>query len=187
MTRFRLKNVIAVDLPLGSVAFFILILILVIPFINPIPTTKADAPPPGQLFIHISWPAGNNDVDLWVKSPEDAKPVGYTRKDGNTSCALLRDDLGNPSPENEEFTFCRSMPNGRYVVNLHLYRGVAPIGVKVEVTVFAPGKPPVKFFDETVTLFAAQQERTAVTFELNERGLVPFSTNKVFVPIRSAK
>ena len=180
-------NYLSRDLFMNALAFVIFLFALIIAFINPIPTTKADAPPPGQLFIHISWPAGNNDIDLWVKSPEDAKPVGYTRKDGNTSCALLRDDLGNPSPENEEFTFCRSMPNGRYVVNLHLYRGVAPIDVKVEVTVFAPGKPPVKFFDETVTLFAAQQERTAVTFELNERGLVPFSTNKVFVPIRSAK
>ena len=183
-SRFRLKNVIAVDLPLGSVAFFILILILVIPFINPVPA-DTDVPPPGQIYVKITWNA-HTDVDLWLKSPDDAKAVGYSRKDGQTSFALLRDDLGtDPDPRNEETGFARSMPAGRYVVNLHLFRG-KPLPVHVEITLLPPGKPAIKIFDETVELYVEKQERTVVSFQIDGNGaLVPFSANRVFIPLRT--
>lgn len=178
-------NIAARDLFLNALAFCLLVLIIILPWINPTPA-QTEVPPPGQIYVKVTWNA-HVDVDLWLKSPDDPKAVGYSRKDAQTAFALLRDDLGtDPDPHNEETGFARSMPAGLYVVNLHLFRGSPPMPVQVEIVLMSPGKPAVKFFSETIILYAEKQERTVVAFRLDDRGrLVPFSVNKVFVPLRS--
>ena len=178
-------NIVARDIFLNALAFCLLVLIIILPYINPVPA-KTDTPPPGQIYVKITWD-GPVDVDLWLLSPDDKRAVGYSRKDGQTAWALLRDDLGtDQDPRNEETGFARSMPAGRYTVNLHLYRG-ASMAVHVEIIILPPGKPAIKFFSETVTLYAENQERTVVSFAIDSNGaLVPLSANKVFVPLRSA-
>lgn len=180
-----MRQVVGVDLFLNASGFFALLVLLIFPWINPVPA-ETDVPPPGQIYVKITWNA-HVDVDLWLKSPDDPLAVGYSRKDAQTAWALLRDDLGNdPDPHNEETGFARSMPAGQYVVNLHLYRGAAPMPVQVEIVLMSPGKPAVRFFSETIILYAEKQERTVLSFRLDDKGkLVPFSVNKVFVPLRS--
>lgn len=139
-------------------------------------------PPPGSLAMVAAWPEGNFDIDLWVKSPDDNLPVGYSRKDG-TVCSLLRDDLGvtnDGSPLNAETTFCRALPPGEYVVNIHGY-SVPADAISVHVEVALNGRLLVS---RNMDL-KPKQERTVVRFTLDAAGNV-VGSNEVYAPLRSA-
>jgi len=165
----------------------LLIGLLVIVFLSMHPPAKKapdTLPPPGSLAFVTAWPDGPIDVDLWIKSPGDDKPVGYSRKDGKF-CALLRDDLGTTndgSPFNSENAFCRALPAGEYIANLHGYS--VPQGiVMVHVEIALNGRLLVSRDLE----LRAKQERTVVRFTLDgQGGLVPGSQSQVFKPLRSA-
>jgi hypothetical protein len=119
---------------------------------------------------------------LWFKSPDDNLPVGYSRKDG-TVCALLRDDLGttnDSSPINAENVFCRALPAGEYIANVHAY-SVPAEGVTVHVEIAINGKLLVS---RNMDL-KPKQERTVVRFTLDAAGNVTGS-NEVYAPLRSA-
>ncbi|TPJ86976.1 MULTISPECIES: hypothetical protein [unclassified Mesorhizobium] len=156
---------------------------LALPQINPPARDNPDAlPPPGSLAVVAAWPEGSVDVDLWLKSPDDDKPVGYSRKDG-TVCALLRDDLGTTndgSPFNAENAFCRALPAGEYVVNTHAY-SVPAEGVKVHVEIALNGRLLVSRDMD----LRPKQERTVARFTLDGGGQV-VSSNEVYLPLRSA-
>ena len=47
---------------------FVVMIIWMFPFLNP-PAQEDQADPPGNVIVHITWPIGNNDVDLWVMGP----------------------------------------------------------------------------------------------------------------------
>lgn len=139
-------------------------------------------PPPGNIAVFAAWQEGNIDADLWFKSPDDNLPVGYSRKDG-TVCALLRDDLGTTndnSPINAENVFCRALPAGEYIANVHAY-SVPAEGVTVHVEVAINGKLLVK---RDMPL-KPKQERTVVRFTLDAAGNV-VGSNEVYAPLRSA-
>lgn len=151
--------------------------------INPPAKNNPDTlPPPGSLAMIAAWPEGNYDVDLWVKSPDDKLPVGYSRKDG-TVCSLLRDDLGvtnDGSPLNAETTFCRALPAGEYQVNIHGY-SVPADTITVHVEVALNGRLLVSRNMD----MKPKQERTVVRFTLDAAGNV-VSSNEVYAPLRSA-
>jgi hypothetical protein len=179
-------NIAARDLFLNALAFCLLVLIIILPWINPVPAQTEDLPPPGNIIVTITWPEGRpDDVDLWVKSPDDGLGVGYSRKDGGTAFALLRDDLGNPTPLNSEMSVSHTVPDGEYTVNLHLYKGTR-VSVKVEIILFPPRGSKVELFNETVELFTEGQERTVLSWRMRDGKVVPFSMNRVFKPVRGA-
>jgi len=179
-------NIAARDLFLNALAFCLLVLIIIIPWINPVPVA-ADTKPVGQMIVRISWPDGNDDIDLWLKGPDDAVAVGYSRKDGNGAWALLRDDIGPPLiTGNEELGIARSLPNGLWAVNLHAYRTNGPVQVKVEIMLFPANGPKVELFNRPVEMFRVGQERTVIQWRMRDGKLVPFSMNQTFVPLRSA-
>jgi hypothetical protein len=153
--------------------------------VNPKAENEEGLKPPGSLAITVAWPEGNIDVDTWLKSPDDDKPVGYSRKDGG-SCALLRDDLGvlnDSAPFNLENAFCRSLPAGEWIINIHGY-SVPQALVKVHVEIALNGRLLVS---RDVDL-RPKQERTVVRFRLDGNGqVVPGSENEVFAPLRSAQ
>lgn len=150
--------------------------------INPPAKNNPDTlPPPGSLAVVAAWTEGAIDVDAWLKSPDDDKPVGYSRKDGKV-CALLRDDLGTTndgSPFNIENAFCRALPAGEYIVNVHGYSLPAE-GVRVHVEVALNGRLLVTRDMD----LKPKQERTVVRFTLDGAGKVT-SSNEVFAPLRS--
>lgn len=158
---------------------------LVLPQINPVAKDNPDAlPPPGSLAVVSAWPEGNIDVDLWLQSPDDDKPVGYPEGlKSRKYCALLRDDLGTTGdggPFNLENVFCRTLPAGEYVVNIHGY-SVPAEGIKVHVEIALNGRLLVS---RDLDL-KPKQERTVARFTLDAAGNVTGS-NEVFAPLRSA-
>lgn len=168
---------------------FLLLLVIILLVNDPVPPTKADTPPPGNLVLTVVWPEGDTDCDLWVVGPGEPRPVGYSNKTGK-EWSLLRDDLGNKNdsmPLNLENAYSRSVNAGRYIINLHLYRGDGPITVNLEVRLsnMNGGKSSV-LATTTVVLHQRGQEVTAIAFDLTADGkVVPGSMNNVFVPLRS--
>ena len=173
-----------VNAVLGTLVLFLL------PSINPPAADSAAIEPPGQMIISAVWPEGPVDVDLWVRAPGEKKPVGYSNRGGSVM-NLLRDDLGTSAdslPMNYENSYSRGLPAGEYVVNVHLYKGAAPVPVVVEVRFGPPGAAPFLLVDETVTLAREGQELTVVRFRIDAAGkVVPGSVNRVFEPLRAAK
>lgn len=159
------------------------------------PVDETKVLPPGNVIVHISWPAGDTDVDLWVDGPGEPAPVGYSNK-GGMLWNLLRDDLGNnpdTTPLNYEDAFARGIVAGEYVVNVHCYRcSVLPVPVDAEVSVSttdAASKRTLKVIASArVVLYTNGQERTAMAFRLLPDGtLAAGSLNNVFQPLRSVR
>lgn len=171
------------DLLMNMLLGLTALVVLVLAQINPVAKDNPDTlPPPGTIAVLAAWPQGNLDVDVWLKSPDDNKPVGYSRKDGKI-CALLRDDLGTTndgSPINAESAFCRALPAGEYVVNIHGY-SVPANGVTVHVEIALNGRLLVSRDMD----LKPKQERTVVRFTVDGAGNVTGS-NEVYQGLRSA-
>lgn len=184
----------ALDLFLNGMGVFLFLVLVMIPFLNP-PTAEANARPPGNLMIHITWPEGNTDVDLWGHAPAEPVPIGYSNRSG-VVLSLLRDDLGNwpdATPLNYESMFTRGIVPGEYQFNVHCFRcPQLPIKVDMEITLsMDAGKPGVKasskpILTTSVELTKNHQEVTAIRFHMDAEGNVdPASMNHVYRPLRA--
>lgn len=183
-------NVLARDVFLNALLVFMALVVILLLLVNP-PTAENNAPPPGNLIVTAVWPAGDTDVDLWVTGEGEVRPVGYSNRTGKVF-SLLRDDLGNKNDLTElnfENCYSRTVEPGHYVVNLHLYRGVGPIEVTVEIRVANMGGGDSRALMTTkVVLHKTGQEITAVAFALDSKGsIVPGSVHNTFTPLRSAR
>ena len=155
---------------------FIVIVILLLPHLNP--PTKAVSPvsPPGNVVIEARWPDGvDADVDLWVQAPGD-RPVGYSNK-GARVFNLLRDDLGRSNDVdglNYEIAFSRGAPAGEYTVNLHLYRkreSRPSVPVKVSIGVQqGVSKTLHRIAVRDIDLSHSGEEVTVARFTLDDEG-----------------
>jgi len=119
---------------------FIMIVMLLLPHLNPPTRAVESVAPPGNVIVEVRWSEEiDADVDLWVQAPGD-QPVGYSNK-GARIFDLLRDDLGHANDLerlNYEIAFARGAPAGEYTINLHLYRKrgtLYPVGATVSVSV----------------------------------------------------
>ena len=97
----------------------------------------------GSVIVEMHWnDTYASDVDLWVKSPGDPVPVGFSNK-GSIYFNLLRDDLGDfddTTGENFEMAITKGLIDGEYIVNVHLYAfktGVSPDILPMEVVLRA--------------------------------------------------
>ena len=131
------------DVIMLTLAGFIVIVLLLLPHINPVAKTDETAEPPGNVVIEMHWPNEMDvDVDLWIEAPGDA-PVGYSNQ-GGLIFNLLRDDLGqlaDPMEINYETAYSRGVPAAEYTINVHLYRNRAatyPVPVRVVAKVKNP-------------------------------------------------
>lgn len=175
-----------------ALAGFTVIMLFMLPFINP--PVKDDAEttkPPGNVIVSIAWPEGDIDIDLWVSGPGEPKAVGYSNRGGKL-WNLLRDDLGNvgdSTPLNYESAYSRGMPAGEYVINIECYKcNAPPVPVYVEVRLGEFGEKAGLLFKKTVELNYRHHERTAVRFKLDAKGkVVPGSLSNVYMPLRAAK
>lgn len=181
------------DVILLALSGFVAIVLLLLPHLNP-PVEAHEAPPPGNVVVEIRWPDTiNADVDLWVEAPGD-RPVGYSNKGGRVF-NLLRDDLGkyhDLTDVNYEFAFSRGIPNGEYVVNVHLYRNSAaiyPVPVTVVASVKKSNSQSLKrLVTSKVELTYRGEEITVFRFKLDEKGrLVPGSIHNLQKGLRSAR
>jgi hypothetical protein len=172
---------------------FVAAVILLLPHVNPQAKTSDAVDVPGNVMVEIRWPDQiDADVDLWVQAPGDV-PVGYSNKGGKVF-NLLRDDLGTKGDVtglNYEVSYSRGIPEGEYVVNLHLYRNNSAL-TEIPVTVVvsskgAAGHSAKQILTSKATLRHIGQELTVFRFRLNKNGdLEANSVNNLPRSLRSA-
>lgn len=177
--------------------FLVVAVMLTLHLTNPKTAKTGDITSPGAVLVEIYWKE-DVDVDLWVKSPGDDRPVGYSRRQG-VYFDLLRDDLGFPGDKvadrHHENAYARSAPPGEYDVNIHMYsiRGltdsVFPIKVDVAVQLVNNNTREEKTITDVIhtklSLIALDQEATVIRFRLDADGqIVPGSVNYEPIPLR---
>ncbi len=164
------------DVIMLALAGFVMIVMLLLPHINPRAANEQETRSPGNVIVELRWPDNiDADVDLWVEGPGDS-PVGYSNKNG-TVFNLLRDDLGRDSDLtnlNYEFSYSRGVPTGEYTVNVHLYRntgGRYPLPVTVAVSVKNTDDSSSRpVLNTKLDLLREGQETTVFRFQLDEDG-----------------
>jgi hypothetical protein len=151
-------------------------------------SAKADKPI-CQMAVDAVWQGDLPvDVDLWVRAPNDT-PVGYSAKDGSFF-NLVRDDLGTSTDSlgiNAERACASGLPDGEYIVNLHLYNhGVPPpIAVGVVISMVDPAKAEMtEVFNGGGILTTKGQELTVVRFRMKGGELVTGSEHDIPVALR---
>lgn len=172
---------------------FVAIAVLMLPHLHPPTEGQSIAKPAGNMVVEARWPDGQDvDVDLWVLAPGD-KPVGYTSKHG-TVFDLLRDDLGTEADStglNYEFAFCRGLPDGEYVVNVHWYSdkhaagAVVVVRVVVTITPALQGRTPIQVTSKDITLRHVGEQITVVRFTLDGGEIAPGSVHDLPKKLRS--
>ena len=181
------------DVILLALAGFVMLVLLLLPHLNPRATPQDPTPRPGNVMVELRWPDELNvDVDLWVQAPGDV-PVGYSNQ-GGAIFNLLRDDLGHINDAtdlNDEFSYSRGVPAGEYTVNLHLYRNLAnvyPVPAVVAVSVKnSPNLPAQQILLTKLNLSHEDEELTAFRFKLDEEGrLLSGSVHNLPRPLRAA-
>ncbi|MFB3045219.1 MAG: hypothetical protein ACE10A_02755 [Acidiferrobacterales bacterium] len=181
------------DVILLALAGFVMLVLLLLPHLNPRATPQDPTPRPGNVMVELRWPDELNvDVDLWVQAPGDV-PVGYSNQ-GGAIFNLLRDDLGHINDAtdlNYEFSYSRGVPAGEYTVNLHLYRNLAnvyPVPAVVAVSVKnSPNLPAQQILSTKLNLSHEDEEVTAFRFKLDEEGrLLSGSVHNLPRPLRAA-
>jgi hypothetical protein len=163
------------DVILLALIGFVAMVIMLLPHITPKEQDAEEQKTPGNLVIEMHWPTDMPyDVDLWVQAPHEV-PVGFWNLGGQTF-NLLRDDLGgegDATDENYEITYSRGIPQGEYIVNVHMY-GPLPQGVVIPVKVVVSVKQKYddmrQILKTTVELSRRNQEETAYRFRLTADG-----------------
>jgi len=178
------------DVIMLALAGFIIIVMLLLPHINPPHKNEADdIKPPGNVMVEMTWRDKIDvDIDLWVRAPGDV-PVGYSNKAGKYF-NLLRDDLGTYGdvlPINYENSLTRGVIPGEYIINAHYYRSSllgdfeGPVKIKVVISVKKDKKSPTKMLlISNARLLYTGHEITVVRFRLDIDGnLVKGSINHI--------
>jgi hypothetical protein len=148
---------------------------------------ETTSPAMGSIVATLTWPEGDQDVDLWVSGPGEPKGVGYSNKAGE-NVDLLRDDMGNISdilPLNYENAVFRTLKEGNYTFNVHCYRCTKlPIRAALEVRINRPKGPPyvtIRFVD----IRSEGEEITVINFDMDSTGYVKTdSINDTYQPLR---
>jgi hypothetical protein len=181
------------DVVMLALAGFVVLVILLLPHLNPPGAKSADgATPPGNVIVEVRWPDEiDADVDLWVQAPGDI-PVGYSNK-GGAVFNLLRDDLGKRADVtglNYETSYSRGILPGEYAVNLHLYRNPSkayPVPVTVVTSVKEGADEAARQLLASKALLVREgEELTVYRFGLSAAGaLVAGSVHNVHKPLRA--
>jgi len=188
----RRENTTFLDVILLAFSLMVAVVIIILPYINPIGKEKnSDEKSPGILAVEIAWPSGwDTDVDLWVKAPGD-RPVGYSNLSGIVF-NLLRDDLGNYADFqslNYENAYSRGVPDGLYIINLHLYanrEGKYPVPVNVRAWK-TDKSTRTTFLEKQLELNFIGQELTVLRFRVVQGEVDQKSFDQIQTPIRSGE
>ncbi len=164
------------DMTMLALAGFIVIVMLLLPWLNVESKTETTTEIPGSVIVELFWDNERDvDVDLWVKAPEDGA-VGYSNM-GGLYFNLLRDDRGSEldrTPINYEISYTRGINFGEYQINVHLYKNDesrSPVPVTVAVSVVEPEqRSRSELFQKKVILKKQNQEITVARFMLAENG-----------------
>jgi hypothetical protein len=131
----------------------------------------------GAYAVVLTWPKGDNDVDLFVRNPVGA--ISYFGKAQVDQMQLEHDDLGTAatgyarSNENQERTVLRSATPGQWIANVFLYsRGAGSAPIPVSVTLWDLRKEDRIVYRASRQLTRKGDERTAFRFTIGNDGNV---------------
>lgn len=202
------SNLSLVDMKSNLLVGFVSLFILAFLLINPI-ADDGKIDPRTEYMITLEWDDESYvDMDMWVRGP-DGRRVGYAMKEGGYM-SLDRDDLGVANDSyivnNEIVTVRRNIETlkincicpGEYVVNTHYFSDGArykPINedqkapevnppTKAKITVYKMEPYKVVFVGYTESTL--KQEKTVVTFVIDEEGTVRDKRTDINIKIRSA-
>ena len=163
------------DMTMLALSGFVIIVLLLLPWLNIVAQDEATKEPAGSVIVEVLWPDDRDvDVDLWVKSPDDAA-VGFSNMAGYYF-NLLRDDRGtqfDTTPINYEISYSRGIAAGEYQANLHLYAtdGGPPINAKVIISVVEPDqRARTAIIKKDVILKKFNEEITVARWTLSNKG-----------------
>jgi len=180
---------IGFDMVFLMLGMFLFITIILIHFIGEKAELEKDQNQ-GNLIVQMFWPdTFSSDVDLWIQV-NDNPPVGYSNL-GGPIFNLLRDDLGevhDTSGRNMEIAASRGLPDGEYIINVHLYtlrNNEKPIPVRVVVSLKKDrNSKSLERFTTLVELSFRSQEHTAVRFIVENGEIIDDSATQEYFPIR---
>lgn len=133
---------------------------------------KANIEAKAEFMVLIDWShKSNNDVDVWLKSPEDML-VSFKRKMA-PGITLERDDMGLDltNPHRREIITIREYTPGPYTVNVMLFtkRNEKPEPVKIQILKINP----FQIISEREFTFNNEgEEYTALRFWVDQQGRV---------------
>ena len=163
------------DMTMLALSGFVIIVLLLLPWLNIVAQDEATKEPAGSVIVEVLWPDDRDvDVDLWVKSPDDAA-VGFSNMAGYYF-NLLRDDRGtqfDTTPINYEISYSRGIAAGEYQANLHLYAtdGGPPVNAKVIISVVEPDqRARTAIIKKDVILKKFNEEITVARWTLSNKG-----------------
>lgn len=182
---------------IGFVSLFIIAFLL----INPI-AKEGIIDPKSQVMIMVEWPKRSIvDIDTWIRGP-DGTVVSYQKKDGKY-IVLERDDLGDANDSvivdgklvtvfrNVEMAMINQLIPGEYVVNLHNYSSATkqelveankeeyPTPVSIRIMQL----DPFKIIYETAVTLKFRDEKTVLTFRVNDDKLIHDKRTDVEIPL----
>jgi len=180
------SNLAFIDLLFNMLTGFTCLFIISFLLINPV-AKDGVVEPPVKLIVEARWDDESKyDVDLWVSSPNSL--VGYISKESGYA-TLSRDDLGRENDtyvingvkttvkRNYEVTNFTALPDGEYVINVHMFSGTYPtqeMKVNVRITQVAPFNT---IYEGYVTLRFAKEEKTAVSFVVKDGEITDINTD----------
>jgi hypothetical protein len=131
----------------------------------------------GAYAVVITWPSGDNDVDLYVRDPNGALSSFATPQVDQMQ--LEHDDLGTAntnygrSHANQERTVLRGATPGHWIANVRLYsRGPGARPIPVAVTLWDLRSEDRVVYRDTRRLTHQGDERTAFRFTIDRAGNV---------------
>jgi ABC-type phosphate transport system substrate-binding protein len=131
----------------------------------------------GAYAVVMTWPKGDNDVDLFVRNPDGA--ISYFGKAQVDQMQLEHDDLGTAmtgyahTNENQERTVLRSATPGEWTANVFLYtRSEGTSSIPVAVTLWDLRSEDRIVYRATRRLTRNGDERTAFRFTIGPGGNV---------------
>ena len=180
---------------------FIALLLLAFLLINPI-AKDGKIDPKTEMMITIEWPENSIlDIDLWIKGPNNTI-VSYQKKDG-AYIILERDDLGKNNDKmllngelvviqrNVEVGTINQLFPGEYIINIHNYTSSFKQKlvtennetVPVPVTVQIYKMNPFNLVYKTTTNLDYREEKTILTFVIDEKGRISDKRTDLFIPL----
>lgn len=184
---------------------FFSLLFLAFLLINPI-AKEGKIDPKTEMMILVEWPDKSIvDIDVWIKGPEGTV-VSYQRKDGKY-IILERDDLGANSDEmlvdgkiqkierNIETVSINKLIPGEYIINIHNYSyeysSMLHMDIITKNTEEYPTPVTVKIFkidpfdivDQRTVTVSFREEKTVMSFVVNEFGAVVDKRTDLSVPL----
>jgi hypothetical protein len=187
------SNLAFVDLLFNLLVGFTSLFIISFLMINPI-AKQGEVTPPVMMMVQSHWDDNSaHDVDLWVRTPMGT--VGYSSNDKGAA-KLERDDLGKVSDtyvvngetqlvrRNYEVVNFTAMPDGEYIINVHMFSAqlTKPETVRITITVLGPFK---EIWSGDIILDTPKRELTAISF-IVEDGVITDLNTDIQVKVRTS-